>query len=210
MTKATAFLICALTVGSFHSPGCLAAGQSGTPSIPVKVLIVYHSEQGHTAALAKGVEEGVKRVPGAVAVLRGAASAKCDELLAADGVIVGSPVYWGNMSGVVKTFFDRLTTDCHILPPTFAMRDKLGAAFVTGGEVSSGKEVALLTILAAMLGNRMIVVSEGQALGATATTGEGNAPLAASELDEGRRLGERVARLAQALKKGLPSAQGSK
>lgn len=45
------------------------------------------------------------------------------------------------------------------------MKDKIGAAFVTGGNVSSGKEVALLTIIAAMLGNRMIVVSEGRRWG---------------------------------------------
>jgi len=209
MTKIAAGLICLLTIAFPHVSDCPAAGQNDAPPDAVRVLIVYHSEQGHTAALARSVEDGVKRVPGAGATLRSAAAVKCDELLAADAVIVGSPVYWGNMSGVVKTFFDRWSTDCKILPPTFAMRDKVGAAFVTGGEVSSGKEVALLTILAAMLGNRMIVVSEGQALGATATTGEGTTPLAARELDEGRRLGERVARLAQAVRKGLASTKKS-
>ena len=29
-----------------------------------------------------------------------------DDLLSSDAVIVGSPVYFGNMSGEVKTFFD--------------------------------------------------------------------------------------------------------
>lgn len=48
----------------------------------------------------------------------------------------------------------------------------------------------------------MIVVSEGQALGATATTGEGILPLDEKELEEGRRLGERVAMVALALKRG--------
>jgi NAD(P)H dehydrogenase (quinone) len=101
----------------------------------------------------------------------------CAELLAADALIVGSPVYWSNMAGEVKSFFDRWTTECKVLPPDFQMRDKVGAAFVTAGDVSSGKEVTLLTILAAMIGNRMIVLSEGQALGATATTGDGKLPL---------------------------------
>jgi hypothetical protein len=62
--------------------------------------------------------------------------------------------------------------------------------------------VALLTIVAAMLGNRMIVVSEGQALGATATTGEGKLPLNEKELEEGRLLGGRVAQVALTLKRG--------
>lgn len=59
-----------------------------------------------------------------------------------------------------------------------------------------------MTMLAAMLGNRMIVVSAGQALGATATTGDGKQPLAENELKEGRELGERVAQVARALKRG--------
>ena len=55
------------------------------------------------------------------------------------------------------------------------MRNKVGAAFATGGQISSGKEVTMLTILAAMLGNKMIVVSDGGAFGASATT-EGDSP----------------------------------
>lgn len=166
---------------------------------PVKVLVAYHSKGGHTAALAKAVEEGARKA-GADVALRKVADVKCEELKGTDALIVGTPVYWSNMAGEVKTFFDRFTTECRFLPPEFPMKDKLGAAFVTGGEASSGKEIALMTILAAMLGNRMLVASEGQALGATATTGEGKEPLQEKELVEGRRLGERVARLAKRLR----------
>jgi NAD(P)H dehydrogenase (quinone) len=169
---------------------------------PVRILITYSSRTGHTAALAKAVEEGALRHVGTLVTLKPVAEVSCAELKVADALVVGSPVYWSNMSAEVKAFFDRFTTECGFLPPAFPMRDKVGAAFVTGGEVSSGKEVALLTILAAMLGNRMIVVSEGQALGATATTGDGKAPLAPEALDEGRRLGARVVAVALDLKRG--------
>lgn len=169
--------------------------------VPVKVLVAYHSQGGHTAALAKAVEEGARKA-GADVALRKVSEVKCDELRGSDALIVGSPVYWSNMAGEVKTFFDRFTSECQFLPPAFPMKDKAGAAFVTGGEVSSGKEIALLTILAAMLGNRMVVVSEGQALGAAATTGDGKQPLTEKELAEGRSLGERVAILARTLKRG--------
>jgi len=53
-----------------------------------------------------------------------------------------------------------------------------------------------------MLGNRMIVISEGQALGATATTGDGKLPVTEKELDEARRLGERVAEITLRFKQG--------
>ncbi|MGH9855123.1 MAG: flavodoxin family protein [Blastocatellia bacterium] len=175
--------------------------QTNQPAEKVKILVVYHSGGGHTAALAKAVSEGAKKDRQADVTVKTVAEVKCAELLAADALIVGSPVYWSNMAGEVKSFFDRWTTECRMLPPIFPMKDKIGGAFVTGGEVSSGKEIALMTIIAAMLGNRMIVVSEGQALGATATTGEGKSPLDEKELEEGRRLGARVAQLALTLKR---------
>jgi len=176
--------------------------QTNQPAEKVNILVVYHSRGGHTAALAKAVSEGVKKNQQAEVTVKTVAEVKCAELLATDALIVGSPVYWSNMAGEVKSFFDRWTTECRMLPPAFPMKDKIGAAFVTGGEMSSGKEIALVTIIAAMLGNRMIVVSEGQALGATATTGEGKSPLNEKELEEGRRLGARVAQLALTLKRG--------
>jgi NAD(P)H dehydrogenase (quinone) len=180
----------------------IAAAQTNQPAEKVKILVVYHSRGGHTAALAKAVVEGAKKNQLAEVTVKTVAEVKCAELLATDALVVGSPVYWSNMAGEVKSFFDRWSTECKVLPPAFPMKDKIGAAFVTGGEVSSGKEVALVTIVAAMLGNRMIVVSEGQALGATATTGDGKSPLGEKELEEGRRLGERVAQIALTFKRG--------
>src|SRR5207249_12045256 len=94
------------------------------------------------------------------------------DLFSSDALIVGSPVYWANMSGEVKTFFDNWQFKFGVFPE-FKMRNKVGAAFTTGGQVSGGKELTMLTILAAMLGNQMMVVSGGGASGATATR-EGN------------------------------------
>jgi NAD(P)H dehydrogenase (quinone) len=191
------FALAALVVG-----GLISTAQAQELTGKVKILIVYHSLGGHTADMAEAVAEGAKKIPQAEITVKPVAEVKCAELLATDALAVGSPVYWSNMAGEVKSFFDRWSTDCQVLPPAFPMRDKVGAAFVTGGEVSSGKEIALMTIVAAMLGNRMIVVSEGQALGATATTGEGKSPVTEKELNEARRLGERVAHIAATLKRG--------
>jgi NAD(P)H dehydrogenase (quinone) len=198
---------------SAHAPSPPApAAPPPAPATPpaaggeVRVLIAYHSVGGHTAALAQAVAEGARREPGVMVRLETVAAVSCAELLATDALIVGSPVYWSNMSAEVKKFFDDFTLECGMLPPAFPMRDKLGAAFVTAGEVASGKETTLAGMLAAMLGNRMLVLSEGQALGATATTGEGGLPLKPEALEEGRRLGQRVAALARLLKRGRESS----
>ena len=201
LKSVAAFALAMLLAGALP---LAALAQANQPAEKIKILIVYHSRGGHTAAMAKAVAEGAKKNPLAEISVKPVGEVKCAELLATDALIVGSPVYWSNMAGEVKSFFDRFSTDCGVLPPAFQMRDKIGAAFVTGGEVSSGKEIALMTVVAAMLGNRMIVVSEGQALGATATTGDGKSPLTEKELDEARRLGERVARITLTLKQGKP------
>ena len=63
----------------------------------------------------------------------------------------------------------------------------------------------MLTILAAMLGNQMIVVSAGGAFGASATT-EGDSPgIDEKELAGAHALGKRVAEVAWMVKRGIMS-----
>jgi NAD(P)H dehydrogenase (quinone) len=164
--------------------------------LPVKVLVTYHSLSGNTERMAEAVVEGAKSVPGTLVILKRVGQVTAEDLLSSDAVVVGSPVYWSNMSGEVKTFFDNWQFKFGVFPE-FKMKNKVGAAFATGGQVSSGKEVTLLTILAAMLGNQMIVVSSGGAFGASATT-EGDSPgIDKKELADAKVLGQRVADVAK-------------
>ncbi len=167
----------------------------------VHVLIAYHSMTGHTEKMAQGIMDGAKTVPGTVVVLKRVGQVTAKDLFSADAVVVGSPVYWSNMAGEVKTFFDNWQLKFGVFPE-FKMRDKVGAAFATGGQVAGGKEVTMLTILAAMLGNQMIVVSGGGAFGASATT-EGESPgIDDKELAAAKVLGKRVAEVARVVKRG--------
>lgn len=166
----------------------------------VKVLVAYHSVSGHTETMARAVAEGVQSVPGTRVQVERVGQVTAEALFAADALVVGSPVYWANMAGEVKTFFDNWQFKFGVWPE-FKMRNKVGAAFATGGQVSGGKEVTMLTILAAMLGNQMIVVSGGGAFGASATT-EGESPgINEQELADARALGRRVAEVAWMVKR---------
>jgi NAD(P)H dehydrogenase (quinone) len=171
------------------------------PAPLVKVLVTYHSLSGNTERMAEAVVDGVKSISGTEALLKRVGKVTADDLFSADAVVVGSPVYWSNMSGEVKTFFDNWQFKFGVFPE-FKMKNKIGAAFATGGQVSSGKEVTMLTILAAMLGNQMIVVSGGGAFGASATT-EGDSPgIDNKELADARELGRRVAEVAVRMQRG--------
>lgn len=168
---------------------------------PVQVLVTYHSLSGNTERMAEAVVEGAKSVPGAVVELKRVGQVTGEDLFSADAVIVGSPVYWSNMSGEVKTFFDNWQFKFGVFPE-FKMKNKVGAAFATGGQISGGKEITLLTILAAMLGNQMIVVSGGGAFGASATTEGGSPGIDKKELADAKALGQRVADVAARFKAG--------
>jgi len=188
-------LTTALFIFTLGSSAGISAWAEQVPP-PIQVLVTYHSLSGNTEQMAEAVAEGVKSVPGAAVTMKRVGEVTAEDLFSCDAVIVGSPVYWSNMSGEVKTFFDNWQFKFGVFPE-FKMKNKVGAAFATGGQISGGKEVTLLTILAAMLGNQMIVVSGGGAFGASATT-EGDSPgIDKKELADAKALGRRVADVAK-------------
>lgn len=191
-------ILCGWALALPAAPSLAAAGPGPDT---VAVLVTYHSLSGNTEKMARAVAEGAQSVPGARVALKRVGEVTGNDLFSSDAIIVGSPVYWSNMSGEVKTFFDNWQLKFGIFPE-FKMRNKVGAAFATGGQASGGKEVTMLTILAAMLGNQMIVVSSSGAFGASATT-EGDSPgIDDKELAVARDLGRRVAEVAVIIKRG--------
>jgi NAD(P)H dehydrogenase (quinone) len=192
--------------------GCMTASPTGglavEPAPGIKILVTYYSRTGNTAKLAVAVAEGAKAVTGTMVDLKTVDQVSGEDLFSSDAVIVGSPVYWSNMAGDVKVFFDNWQLKFGVFPD-FKMRNKVGAAFATGGQLSSGKEVTMLTILAAMLSNQMIVVSAGGAFGASATTEGDSVGIDEKELASARELGRRVAEVTRSFKAGLMKQSGN-
>ena len=193
----TSLIVCFILSHTVLQTGSASADEP--PRAVINVLVTYHSRSGHTEQMAEAVAEGAKSLPGTIVVLKRVAQVTAEDLFSSDAIVVGSPVYWSNMSGEVKTFFDNWQFKFGVFPE-FKMKNKIGAAFATGGQISSGKEVTMLTILAAMLGNQMIVVGGGGAFGASATT-EGDSPgIDKKELADAQALGRRVAEVAAMLR----------
>jgi multimeric flavodoxin WrbA len=77
-----------------------------------QLLIVYHSKTGNTAKLAKAVKAGAEHPDLGtddeleVRLLR-AGDTGPQDLLNADGLLIGTPENFGYMSGAVKDFLDR-------------------------------------------------------------------------------------------------------
>ena len=116
----------------------------------MKILIVYDSRSGNTEKMAYEVAEGVKEANVEVHV-RKVDEASVDELPKIQGLILGSPVYYGLPTGKLKEFIDasvkyhgKLT---HIV----------GAAFCSAGGTHTGSETTIMALNEAMLVHGMIV-----------------------------------------------------
>jgi NAD(P)H dehydrogenase (quinone) len=179
----------------------LALGNAATAlAQTVSVLVAYHSVTGNTEKIAQGVADGIKSVAGANAVLKRVGEVTAEDLLASDGVIIGSPVYFGNMSGEVKSFLDSWLKMG--LFQDRKMRNKVGGTFATGGGFSNGKGLTMLSIQAAMVMHQMLVTSGGGGFGASATTGPDSPGIDEKELAEASALGKRIAEVASLVKRG--------
>ena len=72
------------------------------------LLIVYHSQSGHTEQMAQAVYQGALQMEQETETrFLKAFDAGRDDLLWCDGVILGTPENFGYMSGALKDFFDR-------------------------------------------------------------------------------------------------------
>lgn len=97
------------------------------------LLLIYHSQTGHTAQLAQAVAAGVVTAGGCELRTLTAASAGLADLLWADGLLIGTPENFGTLSGMVKDFFDRT-----YYPAEGKTIGKPWALFVSAGNDGSG------------------------------------------------------------------------
>ena len=73
------------------------------------LLVVYHSQSGNTEQLIRAACQGASNedIEGVELRTLNAADAGPEDLLWADGLILGSAENFGYMSGAIKDFFDR-------------------------------------------------------------------------------------------------------
>ena len=166
------------------------------------VLVAYASMTGATEDLASAVEAGARAVADTRVIRKPAASVTPEDLASADAIIVGSAVHNAGMLPEMAQLFDRW--------PFEQMNNRVGAAFVAAGGPSAGEELTTMTLIAAMLVHRLVIVGGETwqaAFGASAITEEGQpadrqGKVPERDREEARALGRRAATLAHALARG--------
>ena len=159
----------------------------------MQVLVMYYSRSGNTKKLAQEIARGVQKIEDVKCVLKSTSEITEEDFLNSDGIIAGSPVYFGTMAAELKEDFDKF------VGIRGEMEDKIGAAFATSGDPSGGKETTIFSIIQAMLIYGMIVV--GDPLDATGHYGVSCIGAPDNETASNAvKLGKRVASLVKKLK----------
>lgn len=193
-----------------------------------RILILYDTNGGNTYRMAQMIGRGVDSIAGSTALLRtvpkagnrsatrlpevpvtGAPYAQTSDLTECDGLIIGSPTHFGNMSASLKLFLDQTTEQWF----AGSLSGKPAAVFTSTGSMHGGQESTLLTMMIPLLHHGMLIcglpytnpelmqtVRGGSPYGASHVAGEDSK----SALDEHeillcKALGRRVASLAMTL-----------
>jgi NAD(P)H dehydrogenase (quinone) len=159
----------------------------------MQILILYFSKGGNTKKLAEAIREGVDQVEGVNAVLKNTAEVTKEDFVASDGIIAGSPCYFGVMAAELKKIFD------DFVGVRKKMEGKVGAAFSTSGDSTGGKETTIMSIIHVLMIYGMLIA--GDPMSATGHYGIGcvGAPDNRA-LENGTKLGRRVAEIAKKLR----------
>ena len=193
------------------------------------VLVLYHSRNGATEALAREVCKGIDGVEGMSARLRtvptvsavteatedavpesGPPYATNTDLDECAGLVMGSPTHFGNMAGSLKHFLDGTVADWF----RGVLVGKPAGVFTSTGSLHGGQESTLLSMAIPLLHHGMIIVGLPYTEQALSTTTTGGTPygathvtwnrdpdsLSAEEKELCRALGRRVADIARRLR----------
>lgn len=156
------------------------------------ILILYYGKTDATEKMARAVARGCADAEVAAKMLRvdDVSQASAEDLLEYDGIIIGSPAYYGGMAWPLKRLLDNSARYHQQL------QGKVGAAFSSSANVGGGNETTVLAILQAMLVHGMIVQGS--------PTGDHFGPVSVGLPDEKveeqcEDLGRKVARLVRKL-----------
>lgn len=194
------------------------------------ILVLYYSKQGNTLSMALSVAKGIEQVDGCQATLRTvpelfdvrqshdgqavpnehAVYVTPDDFHKADGLVMGSPTRFGNMAAPLKHAIDQTS----MLWVSGVMAGKPAGLFTSTGSIHGGQETTLLSMMLPLLHHGMLIVGLPYTHPALMHTTTGGTPYGASHLagsdadrdmdaDElalTQALGQRVAKIAKALK----------
>lgn len=137
------------------------------------ILVLYYSHRGSVRALAERIAAGIESVPGMQARLRtvprvsaiceatepsipksGAPYVELSDLEECAGLVLGSPVRFGNMAAPMKYFWDGTIAAWQ----NGTLAGKPACVFTSSGSMHGGNESTLLSMMLPLLHHGMLIM----------------------------------------------------
>jgi NAD(P)H dehydrogenase (quinone) len=189
-----------------------------------KILIIYYSKNGAIEKMSEKISRGINSVENSEAVIRTLPDIKDnttaianknnilyatnEDLANCDGLILGSPTYFGNMAAPMKFFLDGTSAEWF----NNTLSGKPAGVFTSSSSMHGGQETTLITMLIPLLHHGMIIsgipYSEkelhdtrtgGSPYGPTHFSGDKENSLSTHEIKLCTSFGSRVANIAKKL-----------
>lgn len=186
-----------------------------------EILVLYYSRHSATEKMAQLIARGAEEVPNVEVKLRtvpnistvceatesdipdtGAPYVTLDDLKSCDGLVLGSPAYFGNMAAPLKHFIDSTSG----LWLSGAMAGKPAAVFTSSSTIHGGQESVLLSMMLPLLHHGMLITGIPYSEPDLHTSTSGCSPYGASHFagqDSENDLSDEEKRLTRALGKRL-------
>ena len=161
------------------------------------ILVLYYSQHGATAEMARQIARGVEQHGSMQAMLRTvpAVSAKCEAVEPAvpddgapyvsredfqncAGLALGSPTRFGNMAAAMKYFLDGTSSEWM----AGKMIDKPAGVFTSTSSLHGGQEATLLSMMIPLMHHGMIITGLPYSNSELISTSTGGTPYGPSHL----------------------------
>ncbi len=116
----------------------------------VKILVCYYSRSGNTKRMGELIAQGAQNEGGYVD-LKDVKDVGPDDLLDYQGMIFGSPTYYGGCAASIKELIDKSVKHHGKLG------GKVGGAFTSSGNLAGGNETTIIGILQMLMIHGMVV-----------------------------------------------------
>jgi multimeric flavodoxin WrbA len=147
------------------------------------LLVAYYTGTGNTRRMAEAIAKGAERL-GVTVEVKGVEECRLNDLVEADGIVIGSPTYFSNVAWQVKKFID---DSIALYRRNRQLSGKVGGCFTSSGTRRDGEDCIRMLELAFGFHHRLKMVP-----GIITASGDGEEEVSEICMQYGKEAAEQI------------------